>query len=648
MGSYIKRRLGLALAMGLVGTAGAQGLSTPPAEPSPGPHRNRPTQPADDAGPSPAATRAELAQIARRLDGANQELDRLLRRFTERYPAVIVLRREIRALQRTRARLIARLAAAPPSAADQSRPDSTTGAPATGPWTPKILTNKTAYYLPDFSFAGYRWGEAAIPGPTGQRFDVTDFGATPNDRSDDTKAIQRAIVAAQAAPGPAVVAFPSGRFIVTEILHLSRGQLVLVGAGSGRKAPTQLYFPQPISVTGIPASLRRVRLADPLAGSGLDATQASDAVTIDHSTVAYIHVETARDRQSDLATARRGRRGGHRIALAAGSTPAGFRPGQVVEIGWCRSGCDQASFLKHLFDRQRVPIGAKTRDNAFGRALVRQPVTITAVDDHRLTIKEPLLHHIKPAWAVGIRTTNYLEGVGVEGLQLVFPNRPFPAGHSHGLGYHGLYYVGVDQSWVRDLKVVNADNAVRLAGSKNVSLEKLRTVGRRGHYSVNLVRSHNVLVKDFELSAHFIHNPSFSTAATRNVFTDGTVEEARFDQHRGVNQQNLIDHVRVRMDNIGQLFEHSGADYRAPTAGAFTAFWNITVRFERDSRTETKDAPSAIFVGLTGTRPITLRYGPNAYREGINRPGIAVPSLYRYQLEARLNPHGHRRAFLSD
>ena len=48
------------------------------------------------------------------------------------------------------------------------------------------------------------------------------------------------------------------------------------------------------------------------------------------------------------------------------------------------------------------------------------------------------------------------------------------------------------------------------------------------------------------------------------------------------------------------------------------------------------EGPSARIVGLHGSYPISLRYGPDPYVEGLNRPGIAVPSLYEYQLRQRL------------
>src|SRR4051812_31538253 len=89
-----------------------------------------------------------------------------------------------------------------------------------GSWQPRILTStREADYLPDFSYAGYHFGEEPLPDlrPT---LEVTDFGAKPDDDADDTAAIQKALAAAMKASGPVVLHFAKGTFIVKNILFL--------------------------------------------------------------------------------------------------------------------------------------------------------------------------------------------------------------------------------------------------------------------------------------------------------------------------------------------------------------------------------------------------------------------------------------------
>jgi hypothetical protein len=171
---------------------------------------------------------------------------------------------------------------------------------------------------------------------------------------------------------------------------------------------------------------------------------------------------------------------------------------------------------------------------------------------------------------------------------------------------------------------------------------------------VTISGSYDVLVRDFHFTAPSLHSPSFNALAQLSVFTNGSVRGASLDQHRGFPMQNLFDNLKVQRTGT-DLFEHGGADEWAPTAGAFTTFWNIRAHLdlkiwnirahlERSLRgtvplgPEIRDAPRARIVGLRGNYPFSLHYGPDAHVEGLNRPGIAVPSLYDHQLQERLHP----------
>ena len=105
----------------------------------------------------------------------------------------------------------------------------------------------------DFSFAGYNHGESGIPRATGQIFDVTTYGAVPDDGKDDRPAVKQAIQAASAAGG-GVVFFPSGRFLLSEEEHveetmtITSANIVIKGSGSGGPTETILdvkYTPSP-------------------------------------------------------------------------------------------------------------------------------------------------------------------------------------------------------------------------------------------------------------------------------------------------------------------------------------------------------------------------------------------------------------------
>ncbi|MEX1115054.1 MAG: InlB B-repeat-containing protein [Akkermansiaceae bacterium] len=96
----------------------------------------------------------------------------------------------------------------------------------------------SAKLIQDFSYAGYKRGEQAIPNVVGPVFNVTTYGADATGATDSTVAIQNAINAAASAGG-GVVFLPAGQFRVSPqgtnnfCLRISTSNIVLRGAGTG-------------------------------------------------------------------------------------------------------------------------------------------------------------------------------------------------------------------------------------------------------------------------------------------------------------------------------------------------------------------------------------------------------------------------------
>jgi hypothetical protein len=121
---------------------------------------------------------------------------------------------------------------------DDTAPDTWRSALYPEDWTP-AFTDGDGHFLHDFSYAGYRAGEVALPTTApGASFDVTLYGADATGVSDSTSAIQAAITAASAA-APAVVDLPAGTYRVDGLLTVATSGVVLRGAGS---ASTFVYF----------------------------------------------------------------------------------------------------------------------------------------------------------------------------------------------------------------------------------------------------------------------------------------------------------------------------------------------------------------------------------------------------------------------
>ena len=83
--------------------------------------------------------------------------------------------------------------------------------------------------LPDFSFAGYHCGEDPLPNEKAVT-DVCRFGAKGDGKTDCTEAFKKAIEATD----KGVILIPAGRYIINDIIWITKPGIVLRGAGPGK------------------------------------------------------------------------------------------------------------------------------------------------------------------------------------------------------------------------------------------------------------------------------------------------------------------------------------------------------------------------------------------------------------------------------
>lgn len=506
-------------------------------------------------------------------------------------------------------------------------PTRYTGFSRSEPWTPLILSDSSTLYLPDYSFAGYEWGETELPElkPT---LWITEFGAIPDDGIDDTGAILSALEAAHSDTSNVIIGFPAGRFIVRDILFIERSNIVLQGAGSGPDGTT-LFAPLHLNAianekaTNSLGELQQYLIENNLKNLGRP-------FSLYAWSGGMIWTRNPASAKEVLTAAHSGKRGQHRFTVDDASA---LNPGDVLELTWYNSEGRDSSLLDHVLGEYRLPIGERLFDSP-NKPLLVQPFTIESVDGNSITIKEPLLHDVRAEWGCLIRTSRFLDHIGIEHLAIVFPESEY-AGHHLDEGYNGIYLSDVQHSWVRDVRVRHSDTAILTTRSKNITVQSITITGRKGHHSIYVSNTFGFLTKRFLIESDAFHNPSFNTGSTLSVFTDGYISNAVLDQHSGLNQQNLYDNIRT--GNTRHLMDHGGAPYWRPTAGRFNTFWNIVAEDGDDYTGITRNAPEARIIGLIGPeKSLSIRYGPGLYIEGLNRRGIQVPSLYEYQLKERL------------
>ncbi|MFT4800508.1 MAG: hypothetical protein ACI93N_000266 [Flavobacteriaceae bacterium] len=536
---------------------------------------------------------------------------------------------------------------------------------AQGQHVPNILSNKlikSENYLPDFSYAGYHFSEVDIPfESTDTALSVEDFGAIPNDGLDDSKAILEAMTVVNGTKGNVVLQFPAGRFILSEILYISRSNFILRGAGSGLGGTT-LYYPRPLKFFSDPPELKELReylvelnkiQKEPVNNLTLPFSQYAWSGGMIWTMVPGERVKSYLDKYDKapvvLTKLVDGNRGEHDITVESVDK---LKVGDVLQIQWFNKEGENGSFLYSLYDNNNLK-ALKLGSHHWkypNHALVSQKVLITQIKGKKVRIKDPLLHDIKEAWAPVLAEWKHLEEVGIEHFNIEFPMAPNIAHHVED-GYNAMYLTRLYNGWVKDVKIKNADSGILTDEISNVTIQDIETSGlKKAHYSVAMGSVHNVLVQNLVVKNKVTHPLSINTMSTKSVYKDCKVyQDPILDQHSGANHQNLFDNIEVWVSLDENKFEYplfggGGASYWKPSHGAFSTFWNIRVNFTNFHDNDKvviingmKDGPAARLIGVYGNKKIDIDYAPNPYIEDKNVKLVNIPSLFNYQLKSRKN-----------
>lgn len=126
---------------------------------------------------------------------------------------------------------------------------------------PKIISQKeisAQNFLPDFSYAGYHFGNIKIPVIKEKIILASDYGVIANDNLDDSKALLKALKAVNEVQGSVVLQLPAGRIILSDILYIERSNFVIRGSGSGKDG-TEIFCPRPMMYLEAPKPLKELR-----------------------------------------------------------------------------------------------------------------------------------------------------------------------------------------------------------------------------------------------------------------------------------------------------------------------------------------------------------------------------------------------------
>ena len=340
--------------------------------------------------------------------------------------------------------------------------------------------------LPDFSYSGYHYFNKPVPNVAHPVFDVTTYGAIPNDDVSDQPAIVRAIAAAEE-NGRGVVFFPPGEFLVNtdadkndagynEPIYVHSSNIVLRGSGS-RTGGTIIRMvnymvPSPDRPGYVPSMFN------------------FQPVSFSRSTLARITESAAREtfwitvnNASRLSV-------GQWIWVSVNTV-------EEEAINEFIAPLQSASGLRELFE-----VGLD----------IREEHSIAEIQGNRVRLNEPLHTHVNHAYNWGVQSLPHLEEVGVEDISFhgsFFESFVHHLNLIHNAGWKLLAFNRCINSWVRRVSFMHVSGALGFTVSAASSVYQVTIAGNKGHYAFNSQGSYGIW---FGLSEDIAGQAPYSTA----------------------------------------------------------------------------------------------------------------------------------------
>ncbi|MBK0384161.1 DUF4955 domain-containing protein [Pedobacter sp. SD-b] len=464
--------------------------------------------------------------------------------------------------------------------------------------------------LPNFSYVGYHYGEKEIPKVNSVVFDVTKFGAIPNDDLSDKEAIQNAINAAEK-NGGGVVFFPKGKFIAHGVndtdqqISITSSNIVLRGSGSGSDG-TELLMQKtlqpedPKKMWTVPSLFQVKSTAKDISLGGIAAN-------------ANI--------------------GDFNIVLSKSSN---LKPKDWILI---KLKDNDSRLVKQEMGVHNVDSTWKSiiDDGVFVRIFCQ----VKSVSGNKIELFSPLPYKIdvKNKWSV--YQFAHVEEVGFEDLAFVGNWTDKFVHHRSWQDDSGYTLLRIGQavnSWVINCRFTNVSAACTTTAGANISILNCKLTGNSGHEAISNNGGTNILLGKITDEAGMWHSvgvagSSINTVIWRVSYPSNT----SFETHSSQPRNTLLDCVTGGlMDGRG-----GGAIVNMPNHLSNLIFWNYKQTnapytpfdFWPENKSKYWRVVMPIIVGFTGGT--TFIKDQLAYEESTGA-FVEPKSLYEAQLKLRL------------
>lgn len=471
--------------------------------------------------------------------------------------------------------------------------------------------------LIDYSYAGYKRGEVAVPDVSTlgySTFDVTHYGAV----ADDDKSDRAAIVAAAAAlkaNGGGILYFPEGTFDLhteddaSEATIITTGNIVLKGESREKSI---------------------IRMSAPM-------QPADESVLYSSPTALYIKHNSDGSFISNVSAD--SAKGSFSIWLESTS---GLAAEDWVTL---KLTDNSPELIEQRLGEEYYSCITSSYDIAINGVQVVEYHQIKEIVGNRVVFYEPLMHEVDDRWNWALYNYPHYEEVGVEDLTFEGQCKDNFLHHDSWEddgAYKPINLMRLTNSWIRRVTFRNVSEASSIVSCANVSVYDISIEGDRGHSAIRAQSSTRTfigkvddLTSDGQGQFHAVgvSKPSIGTVLWRNEWgTDGC-----FESHAFQPRATLIDGCR------GAFMEyHQGGDYTAsPSHMEDLTIWNFEATSASESNPfkwwNTSDGwrfLPPIVVGFHGAA-ITFDSSQMLYEESTSK-AVYPESLYEAQLEKRL------------
>jgi Domain of unknown function (DUF4955)/Pectate lyase superfamily protein len=472
--------------------------------------------------------------------------------------------------------------------------------------------------LPDFSYAGYHCGEKEIPTRTNYKiFDVTAFGAIPNDTLSDKVAIQKAIDAANQ-NGSGIVFFPKGRFLVNvkndspNPIASRGGNIILRGSGSGVNG-TELFMGVTLQPED-PTKMWTVPYLFQMKGTGTDKKIGDVSESSSIGSLALTLTATDGLKEKDWISLKMQSNAPELIREAV--------TGRLIDSTW--------TFL-------------------LTKGVVIQVFyQVVSVNRNTILLQAPISYPVDPKYKWEVYKFAHIEEVGVEDLAFVGNWKSAFVHHrswQDDSGYSLLQFIGCTNSWMKNCRFTDCNAGAVTKRCANMTISDCMVDGNPGHNAISAHGSTNILLSNLTDNAGMWHSFGVAESSMNTVIRKCKYpKNTCFESHSSQPRNTLLDEVEGGLlNNRG-----GGANVNMPNHLTGLVFWNYTQTNEAFQEFEFWPVkpwywrvPNPIIVGFMSKGTTFKNDQLGAYES----PGrIADPaSLYQAQLQLRMNIKKQRR-----